>query len=351
MKGLMIMETCWQKLFLLAFLTFVAMLCTAANSELGQFTMTVLNVPKAEGCGGAGQAVLMRTPNGATYLYDTGNGYFTPDSPKFKTIHNTGRDLIAPYLHARGITKIDGLIISHAHADHFGGFIWLIDHFPILRLWDTGYTLPGITEDNNKGELGLYAKLRDQYRQRFPNAYQTVCAGDKLNWDEQLEVEILSPPKEFFDVLHSETRPKNDGVTHHLLNANAIALRIRHGNVVFFIVGDIQEDYLKERLWPMLPPEKKKCDVCILPSHGIHSIREEAEATRPTVAVGSVWLPWAQSIPAWKVYQAVGSTVYVAGVNGHVEITSDGEKITVRTEREFLLPPASKNTDSAKEEP
>ena len=101
------------------------------------------------------------------------------------------------------------------------------------------------------------------------------------------------------------------------------------------IVGDIQEDYLKERLWPLLPPEKKKCDVCILPSHGIHATQEEAEATRPAVAVGSVWLPWARSIPAWRVYTAVGATVYVTGVHGDIEIVSDGERFTVTTQRDY----------------
>jgi len=300
----------------------------------GRFSMTVLNLPNVSG--GAGTAIVMQTPSGRTFLYDTGNG--SPENtgtPAWEKIHNSGRDLIAPLLRKRGVTAIDGLVVSHAHADHFGGFIWLADNFPIRRLWDTGYTLPGHAPDDYRGELGLYAKLRDQYRQRFPEAYRAVHAGDTLAWDDQLEVEVLSPPKEFFGELLSATRPKNDTRGHHLINANAIALRIRHGKVVFFIVGDIQEDYLKERLWPLLPPEKKKCDVCILPSHGIHATQEEADATRPAVAVGSVWLPWARSIPAWRVYTAVGATVYVTGVHGDIEIVSDGERFTVTTRRDY----------------
>jgi len=296
--------------------------------------MTVLNLPNVSG--GAGMAIVMQTPSGRTFLYDTGNG--SPENTgtaEWDKLHNSGRDLIAPLLRKREVKAIDGLVVSHAHSDHFGGFIWLADNFPIRRLWDPGFTLPGQAADDYRGELGLYAKLRDQYRKRFPEAYQAVRAGDKLAWDDQLEVEVLSPPKEFFGELVSETRPKNDTRGHHLINANAIALRIRHGKVVFFIVGDIQEDYLKERLWPLLPPEKKKCDVCILPSHGIHSTKEEAEATRPAVAVGSVWLPWAKSIPAWRVYPAVGATVYVTGVHGDIEIVSDGERFTVTTQREY----------------
>lgn len=315
---------------------------TSANSgaapslgvwEHGRFSMTVLNLPKVGG--GAGLSVVMRAPDGRTFVYDTGNGYDFPGTPGFETAPNNGRDVVIPFLKARGIREIDGLVISHAHADHFGGFMWMADHFPIKNLWDPGYTLPGRRPDDYSGELGCYAKLRDDYRRRFPDAYRAVHAGDRLDWGEGLEVEVLSPPADFFAALPSATRPKNDGPDHHLINANAIALRIRHGKVSFFIVGDIQEDYLKERLWPMLPPEKKKCDVCVLPSHGIHSIKEEAEATRPSVAIGSVWLPWARSVPAWRVYGAVGATVYVTGVNGDIETVSDGVRFTTTAWRTF----------------
>jgi beta-lactamase superfamily II metal-dependent hydrolase len=41
--------------------------------------------------------------------------------------HNSGRDLIAPLLRQRGVKELDGVVISHAHYDHFGGFAWLVD--------------------------------------------------------------------------------------------------------------------------------------------------------------------------------------------------------------------------------
>jgi glyoxylase-like metal-dependent hydrolase (beta-lactamase superfamily II) len=70
----------------------------------------------------AGLAVVMETPAGKTYLYDTGNGY--PDSDGWAGDYNAGRDTIVPYLEARGVKSLDGVLISHAHYDHFGGLLW-----------------------------------------------------------------------------------------------------------------------------------------------------------------------------------------------------------------------------------
>lgn len=98
-----------------------------------RFALTVLN-PDCM-VGGAGQCCVLRMPSGNVYLFDTGNGDCKGEKTK-----NNGKDIIAPWLRARGITKIDGLVISHYHADHFGGFLWLKDHFEIGRVFNNNYT-------------------------------------------------------------------------------------------------------------------------------------------------------------------------------------------------------------------
>src|SRR4051812_23825039 len=74
---------------------------------------------------GAGLAVVIETPGGKAYLYDTGNGY--PEGDGWAGDYNSGRDTVMPYLESRGIKALDGVIISHAHFDHFGGLLWLVD--------------------------------------------------------------------------------------------------------------------------------------------------------------------------------------------------------------------------------
>lgn len=301
------------------------------KNAAGRFTLTCFDVPDIQR--GCGLALVMQTPAGRTFLYDTGNGYPSTTEPSgWVGNHNTGRDLIAPLLGQRGVKTIDGLIISHSHYDHFGGFVWLIDHFPIQKLYDPAYEMPGRAEGDYSGELGHYAKLRAQFRQQG-GEYQAIHAGDKLPWDDRLEVEVLAPPKEFFHERNPKNRPKNDPPAHYLLNANSTILRIRHGDVVFVLGGDIEAEDQRVSLLPSLPPGKLKCDVLIAPGHGLHAIPEFAEAAKPKIVVASIFSRYAKGMPAWKVYGATGATVYATGIHGNVEIVSDGTRCTVTAQR------------------
>jgi beta-lactamase superfamily II metal-dependent hydrolase len=105
--------------------------------------------------------------------------------------------------------------------------------------------------------------------------------------------------------------------------------------------GDIQSEDQRLSLLPPLPAEKFKCHVLIAPGHGIHSIPELAEATRPEVTIGSVFLRYAKGSPAPKVYGKVGSKLYLTGIHGRVQVVSNGKKYAVEIERpDTKQPPA-----------
>ena len=61
---------------------------------------------------GQGMALLIETSH-HLLLYDTGPAY-SPDN-------NAGGRVILPYLRARGINALDGLIVTHSDSDHSGG--------------------------------------------------------------------------------------------------------------------------------------------------------------------------------------------------------------------------------------
>lgn len=81
----------------------------------GEAWFTLLDV-------GLGLSAVVRTQAG-TLVYDTG--------PGFPSGFNTGSAVVAPFLHAQGVRRIDRLVISHADRDHAGGLPGLAARLPI----------------------------------------------------------------------------------------------------------------------------------------------------------------------------------------------------------------------------
>lgn len=305
--------------------------CLRAAEPAGKFILTCLEIPDIQR--GAGLAIILQTPGGRTFLYDTGSAYPDAKSPDgWQAQFNAGRDLVQPFLAKAGVKEIEAVFISHAHFDHFGGLLWLADHFPIKKLVDSGYVFGGEANADYNGELGSYNKLRDSFKAR--GAYLEAHTGDPLALDDQLAVEVIAPPKEFFTKPYPELRAANDPPAHYLVNANSLGLRITHGKTVFLLPGDIQAEDQVLALLPSLPAEKFKCHVLVAPGHGLHSPRQFAEATRPEVTLCSVFPRYAGGLSARKIFAAVGSRVCVTGLHGQLQAVSDGERHTVTTERE-----------------
>jgi len=288
--------------------------------EEGLFRLTVFNIPDVGR--GVGLAVVMQTPGGRTYLYDTGNGY--PEADGWWRDVNTGRDQIASFMQEHDIRALDGVIISHAHYDHFGGLIWLAEHIEIRNLIDSGYEYKGWSDENYARELSHYAEVRDALRRRGV-CYRAVCAGETLELDDALSVEVISPPRGFFHVEKVTPRSAQNPAAHYMLNANSLMLRIRHGAVVFLLPGDIEAEYQRTLLLPAVGSHKLKCDILVAPGHGLHSAPEFAEAAQPHVTIASCFVRWMEACTAREVFGARGSQVYVTGLHGDVSAISDGE--------------------------
>lgn len=320
----------------------VALLCHASlfaqASAPGKLTLTVLDLLDVKR--GAGLAIVLQTPSGRTWLYDAGTGYPSlEDREQWDGNFNAGRDAIVPLLERLGVKELDGVMISHAHYDHFGGLMWLAKNFPIRKLIDSGYRFQGAAPIHYNVELGDYEKIRAEF-QKQPGKYQAAHMGDKLDIDPALEVEVLAPPKTFFTEAHPESRPKNDPPAHYLVNANSLGVRIQFGDIVFYLPGDIQAEDIDLSLLETVDHAKMKCHVLIAPGHGIHCTQAFAEATRPEVSIASVFPRWARGLKSTPMLKAVGARTYVTGIHGNVQVVSDGKKYTVTTQREDTPPPA-----------
>ena len=293
------------------------------------FTLTVLDIPDIGR--GVGLAIVLRTPHGKVWLYDTGTGY--PDGQGgWEGGINSGRDQIAPFLERNNIDRIDGIVVSHAHYDHFGGLFWLLDHFSPTHLVDCGYEFKGKIDAHYSRELADYAILRERFISGG-GRYRAVHAGDRLRLDEDLLVDVIAPPVDFFREEHPEERPENDPAAHYLLNANSVMLRIRHGQLVFLLPGDIERDDQVRYLLPSVSPESIACDILVAPGHGLHSAVEFADIAHPKAAIASCFRRWSSvgACTARNVFAESGADVFVTGLHGDVTVTSDGLEFHIET--------------------
>jgi competence protein ComEC len=102
-----------------------------------------------------GNATLYVSPSGESVLMDTGN--VAPEA----AVRDSGRIMDA--VKDAGLTKIDNLIITHWHGDHFGGMAELAKRIPVSNYVDHGPNIqpqPAFDEFFTKALPELYAKAK-----------------------------------------------------------------------------------------------------------------------------------------------------------------------------------------------
>jgi competence protein ComEC len=193
----------------------------------------LLNVPAHPGKGemwvtafdiGQGMALLVET-RGHRLLYDTGPAY-SPES-------DAGSRVILPYLKARGITSLDGIVVSHSDTDHAGGASSILDDIRV------GWVSSSLPESHP-----VVAKAAQHLR----------CeAGQAWEWD-GAHFDMLHPTAVSYE--SAKWKP----------NARSCTLKISLGEQSILLAGDIeavQEMELLER-----EGERLASTVLLAPHHG-----------------------------------------------------------------------------------
>lgn len=186
----------------------------------GGMRVTVLDV-------GQGLAVIVQTRQ-HSLLYDAG--------PRYSSDSDSGSRVIAPYLRAVGISRLDGMVISHDDSDHSGGALSVLQEVPTS--WFAS-SLP-ITHD---------------ILQNAPNP-RPCFAGQHWEWDGVS-----------FDMLHPVPGMPDSNNKHD--NERSCVLKVSSVFGSLLLTGDIgraSEQALVDTL-----PEKLKADVLVAPHHGSKS--------------------------------------------------------------------------------
>ncbi|MFZ2956731.1 MAG: MBL fold metallo-hydrolase [Candidatus Ozemobacteraceae bacterium] len=128
---------------------------------------------------GQGDAILVRTPHGRHWLIDGGTDVDAAQAAA------EGRVLVQDFLERRGIRFLDGIVVTSHHNDHLGGIIPVLQKVSVGWMCDSG-------EDFQGGTFKDYQALLKQ--KRIPRRH--IVAGDRLDWGQELIVEVLSPARE-----------------------------------------------------------------------------------------------------------------------------------------------------------
>lgn len=186
-------------------------------------TVTCLDV-------GHGSATFIQFPNGKNILYDAGSWQN----------YDVGRYIISPFLWDQNIKKIDLVILSHEHEDHWNGLASLIERFSIRSVYsqphlfasEAGRTIRHILKENHIRIAAL-------------------SCGEALAGFEPIVVKVLNPA--FSD---SNITAAND---------NSCVLKVEYLGHSVLLCADIQEQGIESIL---SKTSEIKSNIVQVPHHG-----------------------------------------------------------------------------------
>ena len=203
--------------------------------KLDHYRVTVLDV-------GQGQSILFQS-GGKTYLVDCGGDH-----------SESAADAVAEELLSQGITKLDGVLITHYDDDHTGGVLPLMRRIPVEKLY-----LPDISDTGTIKE-----ELTQKYSERI------LWVTEQTHIREETMEFTLFPGK-----------PQSQD------NESCMCILFQRENCAILLTGDAGvagEKYLLQNT--QLP----KLDVLVVGHHGSSSSTDLLllQKTKPDVAVISV---------------------------------------------------------------
>lgn len=235
---------------------------------LDDYRMTVLDV-------GQGQAILLQS-SGKTYLVDCGGDY-----------EEEAADITAQTLLSQGISRLDGIILTHYDRDHSGGLEYLLTRI------DTDLLLMPYIEDQN----GVAEALKDAVGSGAVTVYEDmqISYGDTV-------ITIFAPE------------------AYNLGNECSICVLFQCGNCDILITGD--RGVAGERIL-MRDHDLPQVDVLVAGHHGSKYATGEdlLDAVRPTYVFVSVGEDNSYGHPALELLERLreyGCIIYRTDENGTI---------------------------------
>lgn len=253
----------------------------------GRLRLTVLDV-------GQGDGLVLRSPRGRVRLVDAGGTY---DS-RF----DVGEAVVGPYLWSQGVSRLDGILITHAHPDHVGGVP------AIVRGFSVGSVSEGPAPRRDRVYDALEAQLTAVGLPR-----RSVARGFSEVWD-GVAIRVVGPV-----ATGRPWRTRND---------DSVAVELVFGDVHLLLTGDLEATG-EARL------AVGKAQIVKVPHHGSRSSSgaDFVRRVAPRIALVSAGFRNRFGHPDPAVverYRQYGRVACTAG-EGTLTVSTDGQRIWVET--------------------
>jgi beta-lactamase superfamily II metal-dependent hydrolase len=288
----------WIRLLLIALLLLLASSSVTANENLTAHFIDV----------GQGDSILLHF-NQTDILIDAGS-------------QDMGQR-VETYLRNHGVSDLDLVVSTHPHEDHIGGLVKILQDFPVEQVLDSGQT-------HSSQIFNTYLTLIDQ--KNIP--YAVAERGQKINFDPDVSIDVLSPPKKRF---------AGD------LNQNSIVLKVVYNNVSFLLMGDAND---KAESSLISSGQDLKSDILKVGHHGSATSSSYLFLSKilPAISIISVGAGNDYGHPTQQTLSAlgdIGSTIYRTDTNGNIIVTTDGQSYSISTQKPSSIPASPASSQSS----
>jgi competence protein ComEC len=248
---------------------------------------------------GQGESLVVTSPRGRVLLVDTAGA--------FEGRSDQGRTVVAPYLWSRGLRRIEGIVITHAHPDHAGGLRYLLEHFDVGEVWE------GPAPRGDAGYAALMGRTQGLVRRR------TVFCGVSADWDD-VHADVLGPRPP----ARAPWNTRND---------DSLVLMLSYGRQRLLLTGDIEQRGERDLELPT-----PGVDVLKVPHHGSRTSSGAGwlSGLAPRIALVSAGFRNRFGHPHPEVvarYRAAGALLLRTDLDGTLTIDADGRVLWLTSER------------------
>jgi competence protein ComEC len=279
-----------------------------SGKNTGYLQTTVIDV-------GQGSSTLIEFSGGKKMLIDGGGFYDT----KF----DIGRYVVAPFLWHQRIKKIDIVVLTHPDQDHFGGLIYILEHFDVDEVWSNGE----YAHCDQYKEFSKVIRKKNVFHRIVSRNTPDITIGDTA-------VKILHP------ALPITRKAAASGRNN--FNDNSVVLKMTYGAISMLFPGDItaavEMNLIRDE-------NNVRSTILTAPHHGssTSSTTPFLTAVQPEIVTISSGTHNVFRYPHPDVlerYKDSGAQIYRTDTNGAVTIKTDGKRITVTCQiPEVAVPP------------